>query len=351
MENKILEEDFKYVVENTDIWSELKNSSIFLTGGTGFFGTWFLKTFLYANRVLSLNSSICVLSRNPEAFLQKHRELDVKEIAFIKGDIKTFEFIEEKFSYIIHASTTNAQETFDKIDPLESFETIVNGTKRVLDFALHCGAKKILLTSSGSIYGKSSANGKLFEEEEFSNFNSLDLNSTISQAKAISEFYASYYAKKYALEIKIARCFAFVGPFLQLDIHYAVGNFIKGAIEEKKIVINGDGTPVRSYMYVSDLMVWLWSILIKGESCRPYNVGSQNTLSMRELANIVGECFDEEIKIEVLGEKNVSTNSAQNIYAPSTKRAQKELGLQERITLKDALKKTINFIQREPQCL
>ena len=342
--NRLLVKDLEHIFKHTALFfKELQNKSIFVTGGTGFVGIWLLESLIYLNKKLKLNITVTLLSRNPDKFLQKYPHIrKFLFIHFLKGDIRTFKFINEQFSYIIHGATTSAEETFNKIDELESYEIIADGTKRLCMFAKQCKANNILLLSSGSVYGISKLKEN-FSENIISSFNPIDLKNASSEGKRVSEFYLSYYAQKYNIEVKIARCFSFIGPHLQLDIHYAAGNFIKNVLEKENITIKGDGSPIRSYMYISDLIIWLWTIFFKGESLRVYNIGSENNLSIKELAQKVVDISNDNITINIENNENISTNTSINYYVPSTFRAKNELGLQEFISLETAIRKTIEF--------
>jgi dTDP-glucose 4,6-dehydratase len=149
------------------------------------------------------------------------------------------------------------------------------------------------------------------------------------------------YSSTYDLSIKIARCFAFVGPHLQLDENFAIGNFLSSLLKNQKIVIHGDGTPVRSYMYAADLVIWLITILIKGKNCYPYNIGSEEEISIKNLAKTIAGFSKKPLAVKIKIKKSNSYKIDR--YVPSTQRARKELGLKQHIRLSDGILKTIKF--------
>lgn len=136
----------------------------------------------------------------------------------------------------------------------------------------------------------------------------------------------------------IARPFAFVGPCLPLDRQFAIGNFLRDALQGGPIVIRSDGTPLRSYMYAADLVVWLWTILARGTVARPYNVGSEVAYSLRQVGELIARSGPRTIDIEVGATPQPGPPPR---YVPSTARARGELGLREAVGLDEAVKRTL----------
>lgn len=343
MKENALAEDLAHILAATvDVWEELRGCRLFVTGGTGFFGCWFLESFAWANEKLELDASVVVLTRNISQFEKKAPHLVINpSIQFHVGDIRTFNFPEGNFSHIIHAAATSAVATFHGEDPLEKFDTVVSGTRRVLDFAVQCNARTILYTSSGAVYGKQPYGMTHITEDYCGAPVPFEVSSVWGESKRAAELLCACYAQKYDLEVKVARCFSFVGPYLQSDIHYAIGNFISDGLEGRVIKVNGDGTPHRSYLYAADLVIWLWTILVRGDSCVPYNVGSEDSISIAELAQTVARNFN--FPVEVAIAKSPLPNCLTDRYVPSTKRAQQSLGLKEYVDLNQAILRTIKW--------
>lgn len=337
-----LKVDLDHILEHTQgLWDELRGRRLFITGGTGFFGCWLLESLAWANDKLGLNVQALVLTRNPDAFARKAPHLaNHPAISFHVGDVRNFVFPEGPFSHVIHAAT-EASAKLNAENPLLMFDTIVAGTRRTLDFAVHAGAKKVLLASSGAVYGRQPPEMTHIPEDYNGSSDPLDPKSAYGEGKRAAEMLCCLYAQQHGLEPKIARCFAFVGPYLPLDTHFAIGNFVRDALRGGPIQINGDGTPYRSYLYAADLAIWLWTILCKGESCRPYNVGSEQAITIAEVAGIIVRAFP--YKIDVCIAREPPPGQAAERYVPSTRMARETMKLQKHIDLPDAIRRTAQW--------
>ena len=336
-----LQHDLEHILTHTQgLWDELREKRIFITGGTGFFGCWLLESLAWANDTLGLNVEAVVLTRNPDAFIKKAPHLaHHRAIRCHAGDIHDFVFPSGEFSHVIHAAT-EASSKWNAESPLLIFETIVKGTRRTLDFAVQCGAKQFLLTSSGAVYGRPPTDIPLIPENYPGAPDPTDPHSAYGEGKRVAEMLCCLYARGHGLEPKIARCFSFVGPYLPLDKHYAIGNFIRDALNGGPIVVNGDGTPIRSYLYASDLAIWLWKILLHGVPGRSYNVGSSDNRSLVDIAKCVqGVGAGGPIRVD----GPCCSGQRVDRYVPDVSRAERELHLTVRVSLTEALHRTIEY--------
>ena len=342
MDDNLLSNDLDFILSRTvSMWNELKGKRIFITGGTGFLGTWILESFVWANSKLKLNAEAVVLTRNPTNFLNKYPHLaNNKALKFYEGDIKNFTFPQGNFSHVIHAAT---ESSYSKISPWEMWETIIYGTKYILEFAKNCRAKKFLLISSGAMYGKQFGH-EIINERKLSQFETSGLIPTYSIGKFFAEYMSNLYAREQGFTCMIARCFAFFGPYLPLDLHFAIGNFIKNRLQNQAILIRGNAKAIRSYLYISDLCIWLWTILFRGRHLNAYNVGSNEKYSIMEIANIIATSKNPKVEIKIINAHKQSI--AGDHLVPDISLVKKHLNLEPQINFSNALNKTMSWFYR-----
>lgn len=325
-----------------ELWRELDGRPILLTGGTGFFGRWLLESLLRAQARLGFQLDVTVLTRSVEAFRAKAPRLaGSPHIRFHFGDVCSFDLPRTDLAYVIHGAATSAKATFDGEDPLTKFQTAFDGTRRVLDAAVASGAR-VLMLGSGSVYGGLSPELGAVSERHLGAPSTLDTEAGLGHGKRAAEFLCAYYADRYDLSVTIARCFSFVGAFLPLRIHYAIGNFIQHALHEDAITVRGDGTPVRSYLFAGDLVIWLLTLLLRGRSRTAYNVGSDQAISLGELARLVGDVLAPGKPVRVLGQPGAGPRS---VYVPDIGLARGEFGLGAWTPLDDAIRQTAEAFQ------
>jgi len=372
-DKNVLMDDLDRVIFLTgSIWDELRGGRIFLTGGTGFFGCWLLESFAWANERLGLGARAVVLSRNPEAFFRKVPHLyNNPAIELFKGDALDFEFPGGEFSHVIHGLGFNKgnsagdspmrwnpgnrrvsegcreEDSASFVDngPVRMAEELLSGTRRILEFSSKAKAGKFLLISTGAVYGPITAGMKVIPEDFSGSIDPASESGVYHHVRRMMESLCVTYSAACGFEAKIARCFSFLGPYLQLTGRFAVGDFIKDTISNLPITIRGTGQETRSYLYCSDLVVWLWTILFKGKSRHPYNVGSEIPTTIQEVANLFATEIDPPLSVIIQNCK--PSGVAQACYVPDTTRALTELGLKQAVSLKDAVRKTLRWHQKD----
>jgi dTDP-glucose 4,6-dehydratase len=134
-----------------------------------------------------------------------------------------------------------------------------------------------------------------------------------------------------------ARIFALLGPLLSLDIHFAAGNFIRDVLAGKPVQVQGAGTAVRSYLYAADLTVWLLAILLRAERGSVYNVGSEEGVSIADLARRTAATLGGGA-VDILGKPDPGWNPGR--YVPSTEKIRRELGVSPSVGLEEAIRRT-----------
>lgn len=337
----IAEKDLQHIAAHCrPVWGELRGKAILVTGGTGFFGKWMLESFAHANETMALNATMLVLSRDPDKFVAAHPQFGKACFRYVQGDITSFVVPNGPVDLIIHAAT-DMSGYGQMQQATRLYDSIVDGTRRVLELAKERGTTSVLHTGSGAVYGVQPPEITHIAEDYKGAPDIYGAGAAYGEGKRVAEMLANIYYHNHGVPSKIARCFAFIGPYVPMDGSFAAGNFIKAAVEGKDIVIAGDGRPHRSYLYAADLAIWLWNILLRGENMRPYNVGSDEEVTIEELARLIAaQSATGKTQVQVLTPRG---NQPAQRYVPSVQRAKEELNLSIHTNLADAVKRTMEF--------
>lgn len=320
-----------------DAFAALRGARLLLTGATGFYGAWMLESLAHARRALDLDVEAVVLSRDPARALARLPHLGGHPwLRFHAGDVRDFDAPDGAFSHVVHAATSTSQPRGVVEDPLDTVGVVVEGTRRVLAVAREKGAGRLLYASSGAVYGPQPASVTHLPEDHPGAPDTMDLRSAYGHAKRLAEHLC---AQARGLDAVVARGFAFVGPHLPLDAHFAIGNFLRDALRGRAVVVSSDGSPMRSYLYGSDLAAWLWVMLARGAGSRPYNLGSDDDRPLGEVAGRVGALLG--VPVEVRGRPDPA--AARHRYVPSVARARDELGLAVTVGLDEAIARTARW--------
>jgi nucleoside-diphosphate-sugar epimerase len=330
--------DLRHVLERTEgLWADARERRFLLTGGTGFIGRWLAESLVFSNDSLALGLKVTILTRDPEGFRSRAPHLaDHPAVTLLRGDVRRFIFPAGEFAYVLHGAFDSSSR---QPVPQDVWDTIVHGTERVLEFAGRCKATGFLLVSSGAVYGPQPPDITHLSES-FPGAPPPAPEFVYGEAKRAAELLSLVAARELGLSVKIARGFAFVGPLLPLDAHFAIGNFIADALAKRPIRVLGDGTPCRSYLYAADLAIWLLTILFRGRPSVPYNVGSEREVTIAALARIVAAAVHPPAAVEIAMKPAAGPPHR---YVPSTQRAHEELGLEPWIGLSDSIRRTADW--------
>jgi dTDP-glucose 4,6-dehydratase len=319
-------------------------SSLIGIGGSGFFGKSILDFYGRGGLEKWNVKHLILASRDPDILkIECPNLLKSNGVELLKLDITNCTQI-PKAEFVIHAAASTDASNYVNFSEREK-KNILIGTENFCNTAKkNLKDSKIIYISSGAVYGQQPENiSHISEDEPFLPIESLPQNKRdYAAAKRDSELLIKK-LKEYELSVSIARCFAFVGPWLPRNKHFAIGNFIESVKNKTPIIVNSNNLVLRSYMYADDLVEWLMEICLNSHiDCPIYNIGSEEEVSIQYIAKLLAEKYDLELKIPSISRENKIDR-----YIPSTRKVRRELNLVQKINLEEALLQTISEIKKD----
>ena len=320
------------------IAESLRGQKILITGASGFVGRSLLEEGLRLNDECSAEMSFFLTIRSSNSFLTKLTS-ERNDVNLINASIGAQFSVDAPIDLVFHCATPASAE-LNAFKPGEMFDVNVEAAHWIIDNSkLLSNCPKVLFTSSGAVYGPQPLTMSHVAESYMGGPDVTKSQSAYAEGKRVAEFLFSDAGRKGSLNPLIARLFAFSGNGLPLDRHFAIGNFVRDALNGDIITIRGSGQDLRSYLDKGDMAIWLWKMASVEESLPPLNIGSSRSISILELANTVRERAEmklgRQIKTEVLGQ--ISAIDGSTVYVPSTSLAKQLLDVDEWTSLERSI--------------
>lgn len=322
-------------------FASLASSKILICGATGFVGTWLASALLEANAEMNLGLEIVIISRDQEMAKKKLSPHPSDPLTIVRGDLASesnpLKDLGHEFTHIVHLATPAVAST-GSLDAAKSYASTVQGAINMIEYATDMISPPVLLhSSSGGVYGKQPVSMARIDEG-WINPNLENEISAYGRAKLEAEKIISQANRDEKVRAANPRLFAFLGPHLAMDAHFAVGNFMRDALAGGPIKIEGNPATTRSYLYPTDLVDWLLAILVEPHD-EVLHVGSRIPVKMSELAYHVSETF-EGLPIAYLDVEIPPSN-----YVPETKIMQSIYGVNQKVNYEEGIRRWANWVK------
>jgi nucleoside-diphosphate-sugar epimerase len=318
----------------------LRNQVILITGGTGFMGKWLTEAISFLNKNYNFNITLYLLARNIQDYKEEVPHLAKQPfINILEQDVRNISNLPEDVRYIIHAAGSPDNRTHIT-NPLKTIDTIYRGTHSMLDSCLRLpNLNKVIHISSNSVYGQPLNPSDKIKETQKGYLDSNSVSAAYSEGKRLAETVCAIYRNQQKLPIVIVRPFSFIGPYQGLEKPWAINNFIRDGLLGGPIRILGNEETVRSYLYGSDMAFWLLKALVNGKIGATYNIGGEEAISLKTLANKVKSSFPQ--KIDILVKYSKQYPLTPSISVPDTSVIKADLNVKQMIDFDTSLEKAI----------
>ena len=352
----VIQSDLQAIRETiADELNTMSGKSLLIIGGAGFLGYYLVQTIVDHNRVSASDNQISLtvydnFIRGVPAWLEEIDKQGV--IALQKHDvIAPLPEDMPAFDYIIHAASIASPMYYRKY-PIETMDANVNGLRRVLDYArqrIDNGnpLKGLLYYSTSEIYGDPSPEDIPTPETYRGNVSCTGPRACYDESKRYGETLCVNFAQQYGIHVTIARPFNNYGPGLKITDKRVLPDFVRDTLNGRDIVMLSDGSPTRTFCYITDAIAGYYKVLVNGRPGEPYNIGTESPeISMRELSDrVVANAaelwgYTGKVVFQTSDDEEYLTDNP-NRRCPIIAKAREELGYAPKVGIEEGLKRAM----------
>lgn len=310
-------EDVRHIVQTDDSLKQYRDSTVWITGATGFVGSHLTKLFLYANQELDCHIHVVAMARSREKARGLYGDfLEGRELELYPGDVTDPVCYPGRVDYIFHTASVTASKTMVE-QPVQTIHTAYQGTKNMLELAREKQCRGVVYVSSMEVYGIPQENPDCVQEKDLGYLDLRNVRSSYPEGKRICECLCTAYHSEHRVPVRIARLAQTFGAGVLPGDNRVYAQFAKSVIGGKDIVLHTDGQSEGNYCYIRDVMTALLLLGVCGEAGEAYNVVNESChRKICEMAELVAQkVADGRIKVVYDIPENVSALG----YAPKVR--------------------------------
>ena len=348
--NKILKEDFDFVIEKFQDFNFLRNTKWLITGANGMLGSYLTNFLFYINQKFldnTINLELIVRGKGLNYNENLKYLFNDKNVGFIIRDLsKDFRIEKKDYNYVIHAASKADPRSYLK-DSIGTINLNVRATQKLLALSLKSkNIREFVFFSSGEIYGNPEESYIPTTENYIGKIDHLNERSCYVESKRFGETLVFNFGKHFSIPTNIIRPVHIYGPGVKEKDSRVWADFIYSALNGKDINILGDGQSIRGFCYIRDYLLQLLIILKFGKNNEIYNIGNEKGYSIKELAETVSNCFEKKIKINILNKNLDSHKNSPRLSIPSIAKV-RSLYRFESTGLDEGIMRTASWIKLE----
>jgi UDP-glucuronate decarboxylase len=340
--NEIVEQDILTIINETkDLGKKLLNKHLFISGGAGFLGSYFCEVALRFGAQVTCVDNLATSTKNNLDSIINHPRFQ-----FIEKDITKVK-IPPKMNYLVHMAAIPSPPQYQKY-PIESLNSCIIGSLKLLDYAKEHQLEAYLLTSTSEVYGDPPKCEIPTTEDYAGLVNSFGPRSMYDEAKRAEEAYAYAYWKTYKVPVRIARIFNTYGP--RIDITQgsgygrAVTKFITQALKQEPLTIYGNGQMTRSFCYVTDQIIGLMRLMLKDNiDGEVVNLGNTQEINIEDLVTMVKSLSQSTSPIKHQTQPDYDLKDDPQRRCPNMAKAKTIINFEPKVSLAEGLKRTIDW--------
>jgi UDP-glucuronate decarboxylase len=346
--NTIIQEDVRTIAAGIrDVSKKLSGKTLLISGGAGFLGRYFLRTFQHLNRYV-LEKPVRVIS--VDNYITGNHDSTFQgdsNIVDVWADVTHPLPVREDIDYIIHAAGLASPVYYQKY-PLETIESAVTGAKNLLELGRKNKLSGFLFFSSSEIYGDPDPKSVPTPESYFGHVSSVGPRACYDESKRLTETICTIYHQQYGLPVTMVRPFNVFGPGMKHNDRRVVPMFAYQALNGETLTVHGDGHQTRTFCYITDAIAGFMKVLLRGKPGEAYNIGNaDNEISMRNFAALFSD-FIPAAKYKLIPYPESYPAGEPQRRCPDLTKSKKHLKYEPKVSMHAGLERFIQWARTQP---